>query len=362
LKNVIIILTILFTESISFAQEADQGRLYAGPETYYVEYNFNNSVNAVFIPVDNYAALADYRKYDSYRNLAIALTKPFDDEVGKVRSIYTWIALNIRYDREALLKGKGGNQIAEEVWKNRLAVCEGYANLFEKMCTEAGVESRMVKGYVKGFAGEDLSFPNHVWNSVKIDGKWQLLDVTWASVNNDTIRLSGKKLVSEFTRKKLDFFFLVKPKQMILTHLPEDPYWQLQSNIINMDLFLSGQEAIRANIREDAIAKTNFEQLIDEYEQLDSLDKCISLMERMEKNNGNKIKEYGLGIAYYYKAQKIIKEADNHNTTELRDSRNLALLYYQKSIDQLTLLQEDDYGYEFSRDLLKNVLFKMEVL
>jgi exonuclease VII small subunit len=360
LKIVHSILTVIFTASLSYAQ--DQGQLLAGPSTYIIEYNFNKSVNEDFIPVDDIASNIVWNQYDSHDSFAGKLTKQFDNEAGKVRSIYTWIALNIKYDREGLSTGKIDSRNAEEVWSRRLAVCEGYANLFQEMCTASGIESRIIKGYVKGFAGDDLRYPNHVWNSVKIEGKWKLLDVTWASVNSDPDAASGKGIHNDYTRKKLDYFFLVKPKRMILTHLPEDPYWQLQNNYIPMDIFLSGDERIRAELCKPVRTKTNFEEVITNYEQLDSLDQSISFLERMENNKNNKVKEYGLGIAYYYKAQKILKEANTKNTQELRRSRNLAALYYQKSLDQLTLLGKDDFGYEFSRDLLNNVVLKMEVL
>ena len=74
----------------------------------------------------------------------------------------------------------------------------------------------------------------------------------------------------------------------------------------------------------------------------------------------NKTQEYGLGIAYYYKAQKILKESNKNN--DLRKSKHLARAYYKKSLDQLAQLNENDFGYILSVDLAKNVEFRMEVL
>jgi hypothetical protein len=362
LKILAYILPFFLLWSASKAQSPDQGQLYAAPAEYFLNYNFNATLNASYINVDELVSTIDDEKFASYKNLALYLANQFDDEVSKVRSIYTWIALNIQYDQNALFSGNVNSQTTKEVWASRLAVCEGYAKLFQEMCSTIGIESRIVKGYVKDFSYDEMRFPNHAWNSVKISGKWALLDVTWASVNNEIDRLAGNKITKDFTRKKLDYFFLVKPKKMVLTHLPEDPYWQLQNNYVSMAKFLQGESDIRAELQKPEAKKYDFEQLIYTYENLDSLDKSISFLERMEKNNWNKLKEYGLGIAYYYKAQMILKEANNQNPNELRNARILARQYYKKSLDQLSLLQEEDFGYEFSRDLVENVSFKIEVL
>ena len=362
MKILAFILTLSFTWSFSLAQDPEQGQLYAGPSEYLLDYNFSATVNSSYINVDDFVFDINNEKFDSYENLAVFLGKQFEEDLLKVRSIYTWIALNITYDHNSLLTGCGNNQNTLEVWNKRIAVCEGYANLFHEMCAAIGIESRIVKGYVKEFVGDEMKFPNHVWNSVKINGQWQLLDVTWASVNDEADRLAGNKITRDFKRKKLDYFFLVSPKSMIITHLPEDPYWQLHNNFITMDIFLKGEEAIITEIQKTSDKVFDFVQLIEEYELLDSLDKSISFMERIEKNKWNKVKEYGLGIAYYYKAQMILKEANNHDSNDLRSARNLARLYYKKSLDQLNLLQEEDFGYEFSKVLFDNVSFKIEVL
>ena len=348
--------------SLATAQTPEKGQLYAGPTANYINYNFNATLNPSFVNVDDFVSSIKNENFASYENLALYLAGNFKEDDKKVRSIYSWIALNISYDEVALFTGTGSNQDAKEVWKTRTAVCEGFSKLFSEMCNAVGIESRIVKGYVKDFGDDEMRFPNHAWNSVKINGKWQLLDVTWASVNNEVDRLAGNKITREFTRKKLDYFFLVPPKRMVITHLPEDPFWQLQSNLVSMDLFLKGEPSILEQTQKPEIAKLNFEELIKRYESLDSLDKSISFLERMEKNKWNKVKEYGLGIAYYYKAQMILKQANIHNPGAMRDARNLARQYYKKSLDQLILLQEDDFGYEFSRDFVDNVSFKIAVL
>lgn len=57
---------------------------------------------------------------------------------------------------------------------NEKCVCAGYAAAFHLLAREAGLESIVVTGFLDGSLA-------HAWNKVKIDGEWQIVDVT----NND---------------------------------------------------------------------------------------------------------------------------------------------------------------------------------
>lgn len=50
------------------------------------------------------------------------------------------------------------------------AVCEGYSRAFQLLLCEFGIESTPITGY----AGQE-----HMWNLVKISGKWYHVDATW---------------------------------------------------------------------------------------------------------------------------------------------------------------------------------------
>jgi len=344
----------------SSGQNVSPGQLYAGPSDYAIDINLNTSLKHSWNHVDDIVANTNPEHFSSIENLAIYLTKQFSEESDKVRSIYSWIAFNISYDQKSILdQSTKDSQTAKNVWKNQMAVCKGFANLLYEMCTAAGIESRIIKGYVKNLVGSDLRFPNHVWNGVKIDGKWKLLDVTWASINNEGSLLANAELQKSFARRKLDYFYLVNPEKMILTHLPEDPYWQLQNNYISMEIFLNGEYYINSTLMNPYAEVKDFEQLIENHENLDSLDRSIAYLERMERNKWNKAREYGLGIAYYYKAQSILKNAFQKNRCH---AIKKAKIYYKKSLNQLEILQEEDYGYEFSKDLAKSLEIRIESL
>ena len=55
------------------------------------------------------------------------------------------------------------------------AVCEGYTKAMQYLCDKAGIECIPVTG--KGKSGGN--FQPHIWNKIKISGKWYCFDVTW---------------------------------------------------------------------------------------------------------------------------------------------------------------------------------------
>lgn len=343
----------------AFGQNMPESQLLVGVPNEHAIDAVHSKVNTSFAEIDFHATSVNASKFESLSALASCLTREFRDERSKVRSIFTWIASSISYDRESYSISKSiYTQTATAVWQNRSAVCEGYANLFVAMCEAAGIESRIVKGYVRDYSDSELRFPNHAWNSVKINGQWQLLDVTWASINN-----VSRESDLMYNQQNLDYFFLVDPQRMLLTHLPEDPLWQLQINYVDLQTFVKGEAAVADVLKNPSLGSDkNFESLIAKYEKLDSLDRSISYLERMESNAYNKVREYGLGIAYYYKAQSIMKGADRKNLMAFQKAKSRARNCYQKSLKYLSELKKDDFGYEFSLDLTDNVSFKMEAL
>lgn len=155
--------------------------------------------------------------------LARHLVKPARSDAEKARALYSWIALNIRYDTEAFFADRPSAGTAEEVLKTRLSVCNGYARLYEALAKEAGLEARLVSGYGRGYGcqpGDPIpKESNHAWNAVKVDGQWRLLDSTWGAGHLDED--------GSFVRSFDDFWFLTPPKQFLATHYPEEPRWQL---------------------------------------------------------------------------------------------------------------------------------------
>lgn len=344
---------------VATAQYHEQGRLMSNSGTTSAPGISAHATTNAFSEIDDKIAyfLPDY--FTDHRAVVRHLANSYKDDLSIARGIYTWIATNISYDSRALEgSGQPGPQNASHVWAERLAVCEGFANLFNEMCTMAGVESRLVKGYVHNPSGEELIYPNHAWNSVKIMGKWHLIDVTWASINLESISKENRSGISN----QLNNHFLIAPETMILTHLPEDPLWQLQNNYIDIATFSKGDSAVKSMLQTKSCSNKDFEQLISDYERLDSLDRSIAYLERMETTKYSNVKEYGLGIGYYYKAQEILKNTRHADGKSIQSVKNKARSYYQKSLENLEKLDQEDLGYEICRELANNVVFRLETL
>lgn len=63
--------------------------------------------------------------------------------------------------------------------------------------------------------------PNHSWNSVYINGSWHLIDSNWASNRTQTDNASA----TDYD----EFYFLTDPAELMFSHFPENPAWQLLS-------------------------------------------------------------------------------------------------------------------------------------
>lgn len=169
----------------------------------------------------------------SVETLASALTDSLDGERLKTRALFRWMTEHIAYDVEGYrMGGRGMDFTPAAVLKRRKSVCEGYAQLFNALCIAAKLETAIVRGFSKGYGyayGKKFTRPDHAWNAVKIDGKWELIDVTWGAglINAE----------SRFEKKFKAFYFCARPQYFIYDHLPEDSKWQLISPIITKETF-----------------------------------------------------------------------------------------------------------------------------
>jgi len=355
--NKFIYITLFVTLQLpSYGQSEHNTQLFSGnTEVLEIDSKDLKTYSFSYENADEVAHTAALVSFGNLHELSAHLAERCDNEFELVRSIFAWIAGNISYNPQDYSLQL---QKAQQVWSNRQAVCEGYSNLFNAMCRSIGIESRMIKGYVRDGQDRPLDFPNHAWNSVLIDGKWYLLDVTWASLS-----LPDKGTLDLKRKQQLNHFFLVDPHKMILTHLPEDPLWQLHNSFVHLDIFELGEEAIQARLDASSNHDTSdFAKQIAADEALDSLERSIAYLERMVENKRNTAREYGLAIAYYYKARDILEDEEQIDPLSLQKNRQEAVNYFQRSLEYLSCLQENDIGYDFSRDLAKNVTFRMEIL
>jgi transglutaminase/protease-like cytokinesis protein 3 len=191
--------------------------------------------------------VSDYPKsFSKVEDLATKINRDFSNEEDKARAIFSWIAFNVKYDVKSYFSNSGSKVVKysyrseveklekqqqikrdkiERTFKSKLAVCQGYALLFEHLAYLSGLESAVVTGNAKTSASEIGKLPtesSHAWNAVKVNGNWKLLDVTWASGT-----VNPQKRV--FTQKFNEGYFFTEPDIFILNHFPDDKNWILSN-------------------------------------------------------------------------------------------------------------------------------------
>jgi hypothetical protein len=172
--------------------------------------------------IDKHALAATPEDEASLERLATYLAWPCKTDKEKARAIYRWITDRIVYNMVGFKKNDFGDSSPEAVLKNRKAVCDGYANLFVDLSARCGVKAVKLTGNYNGrdrVPGQ-VFFGTHAWNAVQWDGKWWLIDACWGRGADDGTlggRFSG-------------FYFCPPPDQLIFTHFPDDPNWQLSKS------------------------------------------------------------------------------------------------------------------------------------
>lgn len=102
--------------------------------------------------------------------LETTIIKDEKDDYQKAKKIFEWIAKNIRY---ADLQDQNVSLKPYDVFKNKVAVCGGYSNLYKTMLNLADIPAVLVTG--------DTPAGAHAWNIVYADGKWFFSDSTWGN-------------------------------------------------------------------------------------------------------------------------------------------------------------------------------------
>jgi len=182
-----------------------------------------------FSKIDAHADDAPTSLKRSIPALVNYLVHPAQTDLEKVRVIFRWITQNIDYDIQAYNDHRLIVEDPQRVINRGRAVCGGYSELFNRLCKEAGIQSKLIGGWSKGYGERLTGRPNHAWNAVKINFRWYLLDVTWGAGHIN----SEQKFIRAFN----NHYFLTDPEQLIYDHLPEDESWQLIKQTITRKQF-----------------------------------------------------------------------------------------------------------------------------
>ncbi len=196
------------------------------------------------------------KRFTTPEQLGQRITADFSTDRARARALYNWIGQHISYDVAQLRSGSGQvgfsyrteeekqrkidahhQNLAMQALRTRKAICQGYTALYALAGKAAGLEVVSIPGFSKTSAvhiGNMPKVPDHIWNAVKIDGRWDFVDVTWAA---GAIHSGTGKFVADFSHA----YFAPEPGLFFTNHFPVEEKWRpngLQaSEYANLPLF-----------------------------------------------------------------------------------------------------------------------------
>ena len=139
-----------------------------------------------------------------------------DAELGYL--IYMWIAQNIKPGGEFY-----EDQNPIEAYKSGIATLNGLTSLFKAMCNLLEIEAGLISGYYK-YNDKDghLLYYDYTWNYISINGTYYLIDILFG-----------------MEQHREELCFGTDPDIFIYFHFPKESKWQLLSNPITLERFIS---------------------------------------------------------------------------------------------------------------------------
>ena len=197
------------------------------------------------------------KKTDNYINiknseaLAQKISTDFNSTEQQVKALFYWITHNIKYDLDSYYNPKQKrisfkyrdeqdklakikaikSKIANETLVSKKGVCEGYAQIFSRVCSLLNIENSVIKGYVKNssyYINKPEQTSNHAWNAVKINNEWKYFDTTWAS---------GVVINNVWEPSFNSYYYSFPKEKYFKTHYPEETIWQLKIGSLSKEGF-----------------------------------------------------------------------------------------------------------------------------
>ncbi|ESN89888.1 hypothetical protein HELRODRAFT_104535 [Helobdella robusta] len=184
----------------------------------------------VFKDLDNHAVQVSGTQHETFKDILwhLIFARNITNELDKARAIFLWLCSK---DLSKLSFANYEKGSPEEMLMKLKSGETTYARAYETLCNYAGLHCKTLSGVAKGAEYKPgMKFTpgqkgQHSWNAVFVNGTWQLVDCHWAAR-----RLVGDKNSADSIRFELDeYYFMPAPSQLIFSHFPDDPSWQLLS-------------------------------------------------------------------------------------------------------------------------------------
>lgn len=145
------------------------------------------------------------------KKIALSLASPADDKKMKIKKIHDWIANNVKYDAENFVAGTipAISYSAVGAFRNKIAVCQGYAELLKLMLRYLDIKADVVSG----LAYSQDKYNDHAWNKANIYGEDLFIDSTWDA---------GYVKDGKFFTKPAETYLLIPDKCIKVNHIDKD--------------------------------------------------------------------------------------------------------------------------------------------
>jgi hypothetical protein len=268
-----------------------------------------------FIQTEKILGNAPDSVFLSTTTFAIYLEERFDNDEDILRGIFVWIAKSISYDVENMYRinfFEQPGELIEKTFLTRKAICQGYAELFNDLCHQSGIQSSVVHGYTK--QNGEISNTGHAWIVAKCKNSWYCFDPTWGA---------GYITEGKFVRSFSPEYFMVNPENFIASHMPLDPMWQCLKQPFSIQDFYHGER-----LEEKDDVNYSFTDSINEYLQLTGIEQYEVTLRRIEENGirNNVILDYARFLEQTLKNIEIQKKYDYQK--QMVDKLNEAVVHY----------------------------------
>jgi len=267
----------------------------------------------------------------------------------KVWMFYGFIGTFLKYDHKRMNDLKSPDYSPYTTVKKGSGVCRDFSNLFDFFCGRSKIPCYRILGkcnvsfkykmnrFLHGYSNAT----NHQWNIVKVNGKWQLMDPTWSSVESvKTIPIYDKRgtIIKKLKIKSISRkYYDSNPEFMARSHAPINPAFYLLSKVPEF------RPALRKRNKKYYSENFEFTQFLDhgtnkEFEEINRVYDSLSMAYSKEK-----------GAFYFFDTnlnEPLLKRTE-YNPFNLES-------YKQDSVSRLQL-----YEYcksEFNRDYLHNYI------
>ena len=195
-------------------------------------------------------------------------------------------------------------------------MCSGYANLFQDLCLQSGVNAIVIDGYTKNSFVDicDTTYlPDHAWNKVEINGNWHNVDDTWdagamAYYKTTIIRMFASRITRgivkpfiykpHFVKMPQSYYFLAPENNFTVTHFPENSQLNSFATAFNATHFSADSAFYYFEDTLQNVQSTTSNSFYNTYASLDEIER--------DKNNGenaqlvNQKNYFGLSRFHYH--------------------------------------------------------------